>query len=230
MKLSKRLECIAKMIEKQARFEDQLADIGTDHGYLPCHLVKNGIVSFAYACDVAIGPLNSSKETIAFEGLEDKVMPLLGNGLEPVIDKKPTIVSISGMGGFLIVDILKKDLSKLETVHTLVLQPNICEGSVREYLCQNGWHIVDEDIVKDVRHRYEVIVFKRYKGHVHYSPTDYQFGPILRRKQSDMFKEKWQREKRIREEVLSNIEDPKHIKYIENMNELKQIKEILNEN
>ena len=73
MKLSKRLQLIADVISKYKQ-GSVLADIGSDHGYLPCYLIKNKIITCAYACDVAQGPLDSAKETIKQYGLEDKVL------------------------------------------------------------------------------------------------------------------------------------------------------------
>lgn len=230
MKLSKRLDCIAKLIEQYANEEDILADIGTDHGYLPCFIVKEGILNIAYACDVAKGPLQASKETIRSMDLENVVIPLLGNGLEPVLDKEPTIISISGMGGFLMEDILKAHLEKMPSVHTLVLQPNLCEYVIRQYLCHHGFEIIDEAIIKDVHHRYEVMVFKRSQQKVDYLEEDYLFGPILRKKKPTEFIAKWQRELKIRERVLQSIDDPSHPKYQETLKEMKRIEGVLNEN
>lgn len=229
MKLSKRLDCIAAMIKKQANSDDQLADIGTDHGYLPCFLVKQNIVSTAYACDVSEGPLSSSKETIQQMQLQDHVIPLLGDGLEPIIGKPVTMVSISGMGGFLMVDILKAHLDKLNQVHTLILQANICEYFVREYLCSNGWKIIDEAIVKDLHHLYEVIVFKRTDKNIEYTMLDYRYGPILRKDQPLLFKQKWQREVKIKKRILDSIQDHTHPKFQETQSDIREIEAILND-
>lgn len=229
MKLSKRLDCIAYMIKKQASSEDQLADIGTDHGYLPCFLVEKSIVNKAYACDVAIGPLNSSRDTIKMMNLEEKVIPLLGDGLVPILNLPVTMVSISGMGGFLMVDILKAHLHQLSHVHTLILQANICEYALREYLCTNGWKIVDEALVKDVHHLYEVVVFKRTVQQMNYTILDYRYGPILRKERPPLFIKKWEREKQIKERILQSIGNKTHEKYLETQKEILEIEAILND-
>lgn len=87
MKLSKRLQAIADLIIKYKKGEI-LADIGTDHAYLPCYLVKEGIIEKAYACDIASGPINASIETIQYYELEKQVIPLLGSGMTPIIDNQ----------------------------------------------------------------------------------------------------------------------------------------------
>ena len=84
MKLSKRLQAIADLITKYKQGEI-LADIGTDHAYLPVYLVEEGVIEKAYACDIASGPINASIETIQLHQLEKQVIPLLGSGMNPII-------------------------------------------------------------------------------------------------------------------------------------------------
>lgn len=227
MKLSKRLTCIANIIEKYCDTTDILADIGTDHGYLPCYLVENTIINKAYACDVAKGPLSSTIETVSNMGLDNKVIPMLGNGLEPVLNTPTTIVSISGMGGFLMEEILKSNLDQLPNVHTLVLQANICEHVIREYLSKNNWFIINEDIIYDANHIYEVIVFKR--GSADYSDVQLKFGPVLLQNKPTIFIEKWEKEINIKTKVLNSINDKKHHKYLEALSEIELIKGVLYE-
>lgn len=225
MKLSKRLECIASLIHEYASGM-VLADIGTDHGYLPCDLVSRDVVPFAYACDVAIGPLNSSKETIASMHLEEKVIPCLGNGLEPVIDLPVEVVSISGMGGFLMEDIFKANLNKMKHLKYLILQPNICTHIVREYLMNEGWNIIDEKVVEDANHLYEVIVFKKEScKDTMRTHLNYQFGPVLLKTKPEMFIKKWERELVVKERILNDLKNtPEHPKYIEVQKEINEIK------
>ena len=123
MKLSKRLQLIADVISKYKQ-GSVLADIGSDHGYLPCYLVKNKIITCAYACDVAQGPLDSAKETIKQYGLEDKVFALLGNGLNPILDREVDMISIAGMGSYLISEILEEHREYLRNVKLMFLQAN----------------------------------------------------------------------------------------------------------
>ena len=105
MKLSKRLQAIADLIIKYKHGES-LGDIGTDHAYLPCYLVNENVIQKAYACDIAKGPIQASIETIGSYHLENKVIPLLGSGIHPLLDQQVDMISICGMGGKLIVDIL----------------------------------------------------------------------------------------------------------------------------
>ena len=108
MKLSKRLELLAYLVEKHKK-GNILADIGTDHAYLPCYLIEKNIIDKAYACDVAKGPFAASLSTIRQYHFEENVEALLGDGLDPILDKEVDIVTIAGMGSFLIVEILEKN-------------------------------------------------------------------------------------------------------------------------
>ena len=156
MKLSKRLQAIADLIEKYKQ-GTILADIGTDHAYLPCYLVDQGIISQAYACDIAQGPIQASIETIKQYQLENSVIPLLGSGMNPIIDKNIDMISICGMGGKLTVDILEEHLHYFNQ-HLLILQSNVGIEILREFLYKNHFKIIDEGIVKDAHHIYEIIV------------------------------------------------------------------------
>ena len=115
MKLSKRLELLAYLVEKHKK-GNILADIGTDHAYLPCYLIEKNIIDKAYACDVAKGPFAASLSTIRQYHFEENVEALLGDGLDPILDKEVDIVTIAGMGSFLIVEILEKNKAYLMMV------------------------------------------------------------------------------------------------------------------
>lgn len=224
MKLSKRLDAISKLVEKYKHGE-VLADIGTDHGYLPCDLVSRGIFSKAYACDVAEGPLNASKENIQLNQLENKVIPLLGSGMNPIIGKKVDMISIAGMGGILMVEILDEYRDLLKN-YRFVLQANVGIEVLREYLDKNNLKIIDEDIVQDAHHIYEIIVCE-YGKDVFYNREDYYFGPILRQNKNDLFYKKWNRMLATQKKILSSLNE-NHPKYKEVLSLIEMIEGELN--
>lgn len=225
MKLSKRLYAISKLVEKYKHGE-VLADIGSDHGYLPCDLVSRNVMKKAYACDIAEGPLNASKENIQLNHLENKVIPLLGSGMNPIINKNVDMISISGMGGILMVEILDeyKDLLKN---YRFVLQANVGIEVLREYLNQMNLKIIDEDIVKDAHHIYEIIVCE-YGQSDSLTKEDIYFGPVLRKNRSQLFIEKWQYNLKIQQKILSSLEQT-HPKYQEVLSMIKMIEGELSE-
>lgn len=224
MKLSKRLDAISRLVEKYKKGE-VLADIGTDHGYLPCDLVSRGILDKAYACDVAEGPLNASKENIQINKLENRVIPLLGSGMNPIIGKKVDMISIAGMGGILMVEILN-EYKDLLMNYRFVLQANVGIEILREYLSHNNLRIIDEDIVEDAHHIYEIIVCE-YGEDSRLSIEDCYFGPVLRKNKNDLFYKKWKRMLNQQKKILSSL-NKEHPKYIEVLSLVNMIEGELN--
>lgn len=219
---SKRLLCIAKLIEKYKRGEI-LADIGSDHGYLPIYLVKEKVITKAYACDIGQGPLNASKENIKLNQLENKVIPLLGSGMNPIIDKDVDMISLCGMGGLLICEILDEyDISS----YRFFLQANSAIDLLRHYLNTHHLKIIDEAIVEDGHHIYEVIVCEY--GESQLNEDDELFGPILRIKKDPLFIKKWTRELGIQYKILSSLTS-QHPKYAETLRLINKIEGEINE-
>lgn len=229
MKLSKRLQLIADVI-KEYKQGSKLADIGTDHAYLPCYLVENNVITYAYACDVAQGPYHSSQETIALYGLEEQVTALLGDGLTPVLDKKVDMISIAGMGAHLVTEILDKHRVYLQNIKVIFLQVNANIDHLRRYLFSNDWKIIDERMVKDAGHIYEVlVVVKQYDKDIVYNKNDIEFGPVLTNTRPILFKEKWKKQYKVYHKIMDSL--PKdHPKYIELGDKVRRIEGILHEN
>lgn len=178
--ITKRLLDIASLVDRV----ETLADIGTDHGYLPIYLIKNNIASFALACDVAIMPLESAKQNIKKYGLEDKIKLILCDGLSNV--NKVDCVIISGMGGHLIIDILK---NRNIDYNTYILQANNNVDILRRYLSENGFKIIDEKISYDHKKFYEII--KVTHGQQALNEQEITYGPINLINKSTFFIAKW---------------------------------------
>ncbi len=228
MKLSKRLQLIADMIS-QYKQGSKIADIGTDHAYLPCYLVENNIVSHSYACDVAQGPYESSLSTIKQCGMQTQVTALLGNGLEPILDKKVDMISIAGMGSYLIVDILNQHLDYLNQVNVLFLQPNANADYLRKYLFGHNFGMIDEKLIKDGHHTYEVMVVRKLqRKDIYYNELDEEFGPILRREQTSLFKEKWNNQYCTYKNIVKDLPN-NHPRTKELNHKIEMIEEVLNE-
>lgn len=225
MKLSKRLQAIADLIKKY-KHGQVLADIGTDHAYLPCYLVQEQVISKAYACDIASGPINASIETIQQNKLEKYVIPLLGSGMNPILDKDVDMISICGMGGKLTVDILNEHQDFLDH-HLFILQANIGLEILREYLYHQNMCIIDEVMVKDASHIYEIIVCQ--KGNLKkMDEKDFYFGPCLRQKKTELFIEKWSHQLEVQKRILQSL-DKNHPRYHEVLHIIKMIEGEINE-
>lgn len=225
MKLSKRLLAIAKIIEKHSN-HGPMADIGSDHGYLPVWLVQNEIVDHAAACDIADGPLQACLSTVQLSHTEDKISVKKGDGLEPILHQSFDIIAICGMGGNLICNILNAHLEDV-FVNTLVIEANVNEPLVRSWLNKHHWKIVDETIIEDLHHYYEVIVAT--KGEQCLKEKEIFFGPILMKTKGNIFKKKWQWQLDIHQHILDGL-DEKHEKYANVLKERDWILEVLYEN
>ncbi|ESU30635.1 hypothetical protein G3A_21155 [Bacillus sp. 17376] len=206
-KLSDRLEAVANNIPKGA----SLADIGSDHAYLPCNVVKKGAVPMAVAGEVAEGPFQSALEQVQEENLTDKISVRKGDGLEVIQLGEVDCITIAGMGGTLISTILEKGKSKLEGVSRLVLQPNVGSFAVRRWLIDNGWELIKEEILEEDRKIYEILVAEKGDPMNPYQHGNLEigilFGPFLLKEKPVVFKEKWNAEVRNWERILKQLDE-----------------------
>ena len=135
---------------------DRVADIGCDHGYLSIYLLKNGIASGAYACDVAQGPLDSARRNAVKFGVAEKLSFYLSDGVKNVPRDFDTLVC-AGMGGDTMVSILSAASWLKDSKYRLILQCQSKRELLRGYLSENGWHIAQEAVLRDGRFLYTVM-------------------------------------------------------------------------
>ena len=119
MELSKRLKAVADMVGTGS----VLADIGTDHAYIPIWLVSRGSVPRAVAMDVNEGPLKRAQENILQNGLEEKIETRLSDGFKALAPGEADTAVIAGMGGGLTVRILKNGMEVVRSLKECILQP-----------------------------------------------------------------------------------------------------------
>lgn len=189
MELSKRLEVIASHVDKC----ESVADIGTDHGYIPIYLVKKGICNRAVASDINKGPMEKAKINVTFEGLKEKIDVYLGAGLKPLKVSEVDGIIIAGMGGNLTRDIILADLAKVKKYDFMVLQPAQNPEVLREFLYNNSYEIIDEDLIKEEGKYYELFKVKYSRGNKfnkgNLKEIDYEISPILREKNHPLINE-----------------------------------------
>ncbi len=143
--LDKRLLAAASFVPQGAI----LADIGSDHAYLPIHLVQIGRVQSALASDINLGPVEAARKNIISYGVSDSVIAQKADGLDGVERFAPDCITILGMGGELIVRIIDRAPWVRNKKIRLILQPMTHGEILSHYLCEQGFEIVDETIVCD---------------------------------------------------------------------------------
>jgi len=159
LKLTPRLQAIADSINNGG----VLADVGTDHAYLPIYLVQNGRISKAIASDINKGPIEIARKRIAAHCLEQKIEARQGSGFTVLKPKEADTIVIAGMGGMLISEIIEASKEVAESAEVLIMQPMLDSGKLRSYLLQNGFEIFDEELAKEDTKIYEII-WARYTG------------------------------------------------------------------
>lgn len=174
MKLSKRLQTIADFVKKGA----VVADIGTDHAHIPIYLIKNNIISKAYACDINAGPLEKAKENINYYGIKN-IELRLSNGLEKLKTDEADTFIIAGMGGELIIDILDRGQGFFDKKNTFILSPHTKIEEVRNYLLRKGLKILKEDMCIDEGKFYTVMEAVYMGKTFSYTKGELLFGKYL---------------------------------------------------
>lgn len=143
--LSKRLTAVAAMVSSGSR----LADIGTDHAYVPIRLVQEGRIPGALAMDVKDGPLARAREHIREQGLEQYIQTRKSDGLVALQPGEADTVLMAGMGGLLMIRILEAGHCHWQQVPEWILQPQSKVGEVRRFVREAGFTIEDEDFVEE---------------------------------------------------------------------------------
>ncbi|QEK12341.1 SAM-dependent methyltransferase [Crassaminicella thermophila] len=159
MKLTPRLLMIANLVKNGSI----VADVGTDHGYIPVYLIKNNLAKKVIATDVNKGPIETAQKNIKAYALEAYIETRLGNGLEPIKPYEVDTVIIAGMGGLLIRDILAEHLDVTKSVNRFILQPMVAQDELRKWLVFNNFKIIDERLVCEDHRIYEIIVVEHGK-------------------------------------------------------------------
>ncbi len=148
--LTPRLSAVASLVKGGGI----IADIGTDHGYLPIALVKEGKVSGAIAADINKGPLENARKSVEEEGLTDKITLRLSDGLSQFCENEVNEIVFAGMGGTLIAEKLKETTwVKNENIH-FIFQPQSRAEDLRRYLFENGFEIQNEVATHENRRFY----------------------------------------------------------------------------
>lgn len=219
MQISERLRAVAGMVSPGYR----LADVGTDHAYIPIYLMQNGVIPQAVAMDINQGPLLRATENIRRYGLTGRIETRLSDGLEKLQAGEADTILIAGMGGLLMVRILENGQGVLAGCRELVLQPQSDIRSVRAYLEEKGWQLDREDLVfedgkyypmmRAVTHSEEDLKKKRESdgqnsvddGDVRHE-LELRYGPLLLKNHHPLLQDYLSREERLCRQVLEAMQ------------------------
>ncbi len=172
--ITERLQCILNYVDSEV-----IADIGTDHAYIPIELVKKNRVKRAIAADINEGPLKIAQKNIKSEGLSDRIETRLGSGISVLEKGEAGQIIIAGMGGELIEYIIKSDIETAKGSE-LLLQPMNNQYELRKFLMYNGFKIIDEDIASEGFKVYNIMRVICGEAEKFERDIDYHIPPYLK--------------------------------------------------
>ncbi|GEO26843.1 SAM-dependent methyltransferase [Alicyclobacillus acidoterrestris] len=212
--LSKRLHTIVEYIPKTG----VLADIGTDHAFIPIHAVQLNRVQRAIATDLRSGPLQKARENVAKFGLSGVIDLRLGNGLAPLAPGEADVIVSAGIGGHVHTEMLTSGLAVVQRAARVIFQPMNAGHRLRQALDQLGFRLVDERLVLEDDRVYEIIVAEPTSGQSTPDPAysairhdphrlaqAYTYGPLLMQAQSPLYQLRLTREIEKLQAVLGNV-------------------------
>lgn len=172
---TRRLQMILKHVDAK-----RIADIGTDHGYIPVELARRS-VEYIIATDVRRGPLEAARRRIEHAGADKKIELRQGDGLSPLAEGECDNIIIAGMGGELICKILAEGENVARSADRLILQPMNSQDMLRSFLSENGYAIMFEDIACEDFKVYNIIVIKSGEGYRYKDEFDLHLPAYLHR-------------------------------------------------
>lgn len=228
IRLSKRLTALANMVTDGNR----LADIGTDHGYIPIYLCQTGKIPSALAMDIGKGPLQQAQTHIAEHGLSEQIKTRLSDGMTALQSGEADTILIAGMGGGLVMKILSEGAEKLTGKEELILQPQSEIALVREFLRARNFQILDEDMILEDGKYYPMMKVRQQKATEQTKPLPQEvadaFGPILLQKRHPVLKEWLERELRTTDSVIEQLSaQPDHERIRNRMQQVNRKKTLI---
>ncbi len=171
--LTPRLACIYSHISSRI-----IADIGTDHAYIPIELAKNNKIDHAFACDINKGPCDIARSNIKNEGFENIIEVRQGGGLSVINEGEADEIIIAGMGGKLISEIIAADIT-IAKASRLILQPMNSQAELRTFLAENGFEITCEDLETEGFKVYNIFTAQKGTQKPYENEIDRHIPPVL---------------------------------------------------
>lgn len=201
--ITPRLKCIIDHVNGA-----RIADIGTDHAYIPIHLIENGLCEYVIAADLCQGPVDIAKANIEKHGLTDKIEVRLGSGLSVLKKNEADTILIAGMGGQLISKIIDANIDTVGN-STLILQPMNAQYDLRKYLLNHNFMIADEDIAIEGHKVYNIMTVQYGKQEKFKNDIEYHLPVYL--KNHRYYNKLYDKKHRELKKVVTGIENSKDI-------------------
>lgn len=222
--ISKRLLSLTKYIEGE-----NIADIGTDHGFVPVFLRENTKIKKIIATDISKASLEKSIELAKIKNIKD-IDFRVGDGIKVLEKNEVDTIIIAGMGGILISKILEES-SEIAKKVRLILQPMQASEELRTYLCERGFEIIDEEVIFEDKRYFEIIVAK-YDGKIRKLKKYENLLPLKAIEKNEeeamnFVKFKIEKNLQIMENLKGNTKKPL-IRYMELKGENNYFKEVIN--
>ena len=186
-----------------------MADIGTDHGFLPIYLWEAGICPHVIMADISHGSLDKARDNCQMLHPEQEFDLRLGSGIEVLGNGEVDAVAIAGMGGILMTEILGVDLAKAHSFRRLILQPRNHVGKLRYWLLNNGFKIVNEQLVREGKFICEILTVEPIEVAVSMNQDEddieYEFPHSLIRFRNDLTEEYLQRKLALEMRILESM-------------------------
>ena len=181
-RLSQRLSRIAEMVPEGVF----LADVGSDHAWLPIYLVESGKVPWAMAIDNKVGPFLRLKENVDASSVGNRILCSRSDGISEITESVDC-VALCGMGGLLSCDILEAHKEKLPQIQTIVMDPHRDLLAVRKRVSALGYHLIDESMVYEDKVYYTVLLWAKGAPSLPYNEAELALGPILLHKEDAVY-------------------------------------------
>ena len=210
VKLTPRLQIIANEIKAG----ETMADIGTDHGFLPIYLWEAGICPHVIMADISRGSLDKARDNCRMLHPEQEFDLRLGSGIEVLGNGEVDAVAIAGMGGILMTEILGVDLAKAHSFRRMILQPRNHVGKLRYWLLNNGFKIVNEQLVREGKFICEILTVEPIEVAVSMNQDEddieYEFPHSLIRFRNELTEEYLQRKLALEMRILESMSMGSH--------------------
>ncbi len=229
MQLSQRLSSVASMVTAG----NCLADVGTDHGYVPIYLYERNVIPRAIAMDVNKGPLERAALHIAQSGMKEAIETRLSDGLTALKPGEADSIVIAGMGGPLMVRILSAYPEVTASAKELILQPQSEISEVRIWLYEQGYEIIEEHMVFEEGKYYPMFKAVKNPETKKLSDLEYKYGNLSVLREPDVLKTYLVREIANKQSILEKLHEESTEKSKGRAEEIKvllaELEEMLNE-